>query len=107
MAKFMIIAGEASGDTLAAELVKALRAQKDLQEAEFFGAGGPKMSEAGVDLAIDMTKDAVIGVSDAIRKGLLFWRRMRFLKELAIKRQPDVVVLVDFSYFNHKFARVL
>jgi lipid-A-disaccharide synthase len=107
MPKFMLIAGEASGDTLGAELVKALRGTEFGRESEYFGAGGPKMQEAGVELAIDMTKDSVIGVSDAIGKGFLFWRRMRFLKGLAIERKPDVVVLVDFSFFNHKFAKVL
>ena len=106
MPKFMIIAGEASGDTLAAELVKGLKAS-GFEGAEFFGAGGPKMEQAGVELAIDMTRDSVIGVSDAIGKGFLFWRRMRFLKALAMERKPDVVVLVDFSYFNHKLARAL
>ena len=40
----MLIAGEASGDLLAAELVSALRAQ--LPDAKFFGAGGVKMAEA-------------------------------------------------------------
>ena len=41
----MLIAGEASGDLLAAELVSALRGQ--LQDAQFFGAGGTKMVAAG------------------------------------------------------------
>jgi lipid-A-disaccharide synthase len=107
MAKFMIIAGEASGDTLGAELVKALRRIPKCERAEFFGAGGPKLKAAGVDVAIEMTKDAVIGVSDAIAKGFLFLRRMQFLKRLAMERKPDVVILVDFSFFNHKFARAL
>src|SRR4029078_4850758 len=40
---FMLIAGEASGDTLGAELVKALRAEPGGDQFEFFGAGGPKM----------------------------------------------------------------
>lgn len=107
MAKLMIIAGEASGDTLGAELVKALRRIPKCESAEFFGAGGPKLKAVGVDVAIEMTKDAVIGVSDAIGKGFLFLRRMQFLKRLTIERKPDVVILVDFSFFNHKFARAL
>ena len=63
---FMVIAGEASGDMLAAELVRALRQEfaeaeaiptADYQplhtglEPRFFGAGGPQMAAAGVDLA--------------------------------------------------------
>ena len=59
----MLVAGEASGDLLAAELVAALRGQSP--DAEFFGAGGAKMSAAGVDLAFDLTQHSVIGFSDA------------------------------------------
>ena len=48
----MLIAGEASGDTLAAELVRAIRAAPAVRALEwppgFFGAGGPEMREAGV-----------------------------------------------------------
>jgi lipid-A-disaccharide synthase len=107
MRKVMIIAGEASGDTLGAELVKALRARPGFAGAEFFGAGGPKLAAAGVEIAIDMMKDSVIGVSDAISKGLVFWRRLKELKQLALQQRPDLIALVDFSYFNHKLARAL
>ena len=47
MAKFMIIAGEASGDTLGAELVKGLRGRSEFAGAEFFGAGGGKAGGGG------------------------------------------------------------
>lgn len=101
----MLIAGEPSGDTLGAELVKALRER--LPSAQFFGAGGPKLSQAGVEIVIDMMRDSVIGVSDAISKGLVFWRRLKELRQLALERRPDVIVLVDFSFFNHKLAHAL
>ena len=52
---FILIAGEASGDLLAAELVSALLAASkqsgDGRVPQFFGAGGAKMAEAGVELA--------------------------------------------------------
>jgi lipid A disaccharide synthetase len=66
----MIIAGEASGDIWAADLVRGLRQEFDRAEPifttdfqplrttlepRFFGAGGPRMAEAGVELAFDMT----------------------------------------------------
>jgi lipid-A-disaccharide synthase len=119
---FMLIAGEASGDTLAAELVGALRQKvvagsldstADVQPLRtalvprFFGAGGPKMAAAGVELAFDMIQHSVVGVSDAAGKGPAFLRRLLHLRQLAIWRQPDAIILVDFSFFNHTFARVL
>ena len=54
----MLIAGEASGDTLGAELVKALRRIPSCEYAEFFGAGGPKLAGAGVDLAATSVKQS-------------------------------------------------
>jgi lipid A disaccharide synthetase len=55
----MLIAGEPSGDLLAAELVKALRKETvatGAGEPRFFGAGGHRMAEAGVDLAFEITR---------------------------------------------------
>ncbi len=61
----MFIAGEASGDMLGAELVKALQQHAASQETpwplEFFGAGGPRMESVGVRLAFDLTGHAVVG----------------------------------------------
>ena len=54
----MLIAGEASGDQLAAELVAALRGQ--LPEATYFGAGGARMAAAGVTLHADAASAALL-----------------------------------------------
>lgn len=101
----MIIAGETSGDILAADLVQHLR--KTLSQGatlEFFGAGGPKMSEAGVKLVVDLTKHAVTGLSDVLKKYTEFRKIFHQLIALAAERQPDVIILVDFGGFNLRFA---
>jgi len=118
----MLIAGEASGDLLAAELVSALRAKvlqaesahtNDVQPLRtqlaphFFGAGGPKMATAGVDLAFDMTKHSVIGISDVLKKYFEFKRLFNQLLKLAIERQPDVIIGVDFGGFNLRFGHAI
>jgi lipid-A-disaccharide synthase len=120
--RFMLVAGEASGDLLAAELVSALRPQiiewedrrtADLQPLratlapQFFGAGGPRMAAAGVELAFDLTRDALIGFSDVVKYFALFRRRFRELIELALQRRPHVIVLVDYSGFNLRLAHAL
>jgi lipid-A-disaccharide synthase len=89
----MLIAGEASGDLLASELVAALRGQ--LPDAQFFGAGGTKMAAAGVELAFDMTQHSVIGITDVLKNILKFRRLFHELLALAIERKPDVVIGVD------------
>jgi lipid-A-disaccharide synthase len=119
---FMIIAGEASGDLLAAELVQGLRNEfanakpvptTDLQplrttlEPRFFGAGGPRMAEAGVELAFDMTKHSVIGLFDVIKNYFKFRRLFQELFRLALDRQPDIIICVDFGGFNRRFAHAV
>jgi len=117
----MIFAGEPSGDAVAAQLVAALREESaaegpdysnDFQplrasiEPRFFGAGGPLMDAAGVELAFDMTEHAVVGIAEPLKKYFQFRRLFNQLYRLALERQPDVIIGVDFSWFNSHFARV-
>ena len=102
---FMLIAGEASGDLLAAELVTALRSQ--LPDAHFFGAGGAKMAAAGVELAFDLTQHSVIGISDVLKNYFEFRRLFHQLLALATERQPDVVIGVDYGGFNLRFGQAV
>jgi lipid-A-disaccharide synthase len=117
----MLIAGEASGDVLAAELVKELRAgiqrwptysdnvqplRADLAP-RFFGAGGPCMAEAGVELAFDMTQHSVIGPLGWLKRIFEFRRMFNQLVRQAIERQPHAIILVDFSTFNHLLAAAI
>jgi lipid-A-disaccharide synthase len=118
----MVIAGEASGDWLAAELVKAIR--EEMAQApgvpttdnqplrsnlapRFFGAGGPLMAAAGVELLFDLTKHSVIGVSDVLKKYFQLRPLFKALHLMALERQPDVIICVDFSDFNRRFARAV
>jgi len=101
----MVVAGDPSGDALAAELIKEL--SDTLHEpALFIGAGGPKMAEAGAEIEFDLTQDAVIGL-DFLTKVLRFSRRIKELVRLAKTQKPDLIVLVDFSVFNHRLAHAL
>ena len=106
----MLIAGDPSGDLLAAELVTELRqlllagsqdTSKDVQplrtalSPRFFGAGGPKMASAGVELAFDLTQHAVIGFAEVLKNIVKFRQLFRQLLRIAIELQPDVIIGVD------------
>jgi lipid-A-disaccharide synthase len=110
---FMLIAGEASGDLLAAELVSALREEIPSSTLHppsspfFFGAGGARMAAAGVDLAFDMTQHSVIGISDVLKNYFKFRRLFNQLLALAIERKPDVVIGVDYGGFNLRFGHAI
>ena len=101
----MLVAGEASGDLLAAELVSALRTQSP--EAKFIGAGGLKMKTAGVHLAFDLTQHSVIGVSDVLKNYLKFRRLFKQLLKLAVERRPDAIIGVDYGGFNLRFGHAV
>jgi lipid-A-disaccharide synthase len=118
----MLIAGEASGDELGAGLARALREElTDRQtvysqeaqplltglEPRLFGAGGPRMKAAGVDIAFDLTRHSVTGITDVLREYVTFRRLFNQLLELAVNRQPDVVVGIDYGGFNLRFARAI
>jgi lipid-A-disaccharide synthase len=118
----MLIAGEASGDMLAAELVRGLRQEFDHAKPvlttdfqplrttlapRFFGAGGPCMAAAGVELAFDMTKYSVVGLFDVIKNYFTFRRLFHQLFRIALDRQPDVIICVDFGGFNRRFAHAI
>jgi len=101
--KLMFIVGEASADTHAAELIKVLRAKAP--DVEIFGAGGPKMKAAGMELLLDLTEHAVVGLVEVLRNYGKFRRIFWQLVAEAERRKPDAVVLVDFPGFNLRFAQ--
>jgi lipid-A-disaccharide synthase len=108
----MMIAGEPSGDLLAAELAGALREQwiKSLAanvELKLFGAGGERMAEAGVDVVFDMTQYAVVGLVEVLKNYGKFKSLFNALLAVAMARKPDAIICVDFSGFNRRFAHAV
>lgn len=103
----MFIAGEPSGDLLAAELVDALRQEltrRGQPEPEFFGAGGTRMAAAGVSLQLELTRFAIIGLTDVLKNLWRLRNMLRQMLELARDRQPDAIICVDYGGFNRRFA---
>ena len=62
--KFLISAGEDSGDQYAAGLVEALRAR--LGPVDFFGCAGPRLRAAGVRPIVDAERLAVVGLVEVV-----------------------------------------
>lgn len=100
----MLVAAEPSGDTLAAELVEAWRRDVPGAAPRFFGAGGARLREAGVELAFDLTRHAIIGVPGP--RDYLKFRGLRDqLVGLASERRPGLFIGVDAFAFNGSLAR--
>ncbi|MEO5989188.1 MAG: lipid-A-disaccharide synthase [Candidatus Eisenbacteria bacterium] len=95
--RLLVVAGEASGDHHAANL---LRAFATLGPWSASGVAGPRMRAAGVSALVPQEELAVIGFSGVIAKlPLLVSTRSRLLAEYD-RRRPDAVVLVDYPGFN-------
>ena len=100
--KFYIIAGEASGDLHASNLVAEIK-KKD-KKAEFRGFGGDLMKTQGVELVKHYRTMAYMGfveVAVNLRKVL---GNIAQCKKDILEYQPDVVVLVDYPGFNLRIA---
>ncbi len=100
--RLMIVAGEASGDSHGAALVRELRrADPGL---EVFGCGGPRMREAGVDVVFDSKSVAVVGASEVVSRLPTILRVLAWLQAALEEVRPDAVVLIDFPDFNFRVA---
>ena len=64
----MVCAGEISGDLYGAALVRALRARLGAN-TEFFGLGGDRMREEGVELYEHASRTGVIGLWEVAKRG--------------------------------------
>lgn len=106
--KIMIVAGEASGDAHAAELVEALMMYASPgAKFEFFGSAGARMRAAGVEPVVRADDLAIMGLPEIAKALPMFLKAFRDLKSSAIKREADAVILVDFPEFNLKLAKAL
>ena len=100
-----MVAGEPSGDRLAAGLIQAI--QSRAPGSRFIGVGGPQMAEAGCRLLYDMEAIGVIGLDGLLRKLPGIFRIRRALRARFADQRPDVFVGVDAPDFNLTLARAL
>src|SRR5699024_4263618 len=96
--RFALVAGETSGDHLAAGLIEALRAR--FPDAHFEGVTGPQMQAAGCHSLASTEELALFGVSEVIGEipRLLVLRR-RLCRHFTAN-PPDVFIGIDAPAFN-------
>ncbi len=100
----MIIAGEASGDLHAANVIKSLRKIDASADIRFFG-GDLMAKEAGRDPDLHYDQMNVMGFSEVLRKLPVILRNLRQAKALLREFRPDALILVDYPGFNLKMAK--
>ncbi|TFG38214.1 MAG: lipid-A-disaccharide synthase, partial [Syntrophobacterales bacterium] len=101
--KIMIVAGEASGDLHGSNLVKAM--QSIDSSINFYGVGGEKLKEAGVDIIADSSDMAVVGITEVVSKLGFILEVRRKLKKSIKEDRPDLLILIDYPDFNISLAK--
>jgi lipid-A-disaccharide synthase len=103
--RIYIIAGESSGDTHGAVLMREIA--RLVPGVQFFGAGGPQMQKIAQGQFTDWTQEAVVGLWDVVVKYPYF--REKFYQMYREIRQlgPAVVIFVDYPGFNLRLAHYL
>ena len=99
----MVVAGEASGDLHAAALVKALK--RIDPQYRYYGVGGERLREEGVELVADSADMAVVGVTEVFLKLPAIIKVMNSLTRSFQEKKPAAVILVDYPDFNLVLAR--
>ena len=101
--KYYLIAGEASGDLHASNLMRALKERDPQAEFRFFG--GDLMKSVGGTLVKHYRELAYMGfVQVALHAGTIM-RGMKLCKEDIVAWAPDVVILIDYPGFNLSIAK--
>lgn len=103
--KYYLIAGEASGDLHASNLMKALK-QKDPQ-AEFRFFGGDLMAQAGGTCVKHYREMAYMGFIPVLLHLRTIFKNMNYCKQDIIQWNPDVLILIDYPGFNLKIAQFI
>ena len=99
-----ICAGEASGDLNGAHLAaRLLELRSDLT---VWGAGGPKMRAAGVQLVETMTGGGTIGISETLKALPSVAAKYFRLRRELLRRRPDMFVPIDYGAFNTRLAQI-
>jgi lipid-A-disaccharide synthase len=99
-----IVAGEPSGDVLAAGLMRALQ---DERPASFRGVGGAQMIDAGLATLYPMHDINAMGVLPVLAKLPTIVRRLGQTVHAIVANPPDLLLLVDAPDFTHRVAHRL
>jgi lipid-A-disaccharide synthase len=102
--RFLIVAGEASGDLHAARLVAALRASG---RCVVRGVTGPELEAAGAERIESIDALSVIGFSAVLPRLPRIWRTYRRLLEEFERFRPHACILVDSPGFQFRIGPAL
>ncbi len=101
--KYYIIAGEASGDLHAANLMREIKLLDSLAEFRFWG--GDLMQNEGGILVKHYRELAFMGVIEVIQNIRSIKKNFATCKTDLLEYKPDILILVDYPGFNLRIAK--
>ena len=102
---FAIVAGEASGDTLGADLIRALK--RLFPNARFEGIGGPKMAAEGFVSHYQMDRLSVMGLIEPLKRLPELLRMRREIIQRYSATPPSAFIGIDSPDFNLGIEKAL
>jgi len=103
----MLVAAEASGDTLGAGLARAIKQSLGEANVRFVGVGGARMAEEGVVSPFDIGELSILGLFEGLLAYGKVVARVAETGELARREKPDIAVLIDSWGFTLRVAQRL
>ena len=101
--KIAIVAGEASGDLHATEVLRELKKLDPKLEA--FGIGGDLLAGEGMRILHHVREMGIIGFFNVLLHYRMFKRIFDDMVNAIAREKPDVVMLVDYPGFNLRLAK--
>ena len=101
--KYYIIAGEASGDLHASNLMKAIFKKDKKADIHFWG--GDLMQQAGGTLVKHYKELSFMGFIEVLMNSTTIFKNIKFCKEDIQAFKPDVIIFIDYSGFNLRIAK--
>jgi lipid-A-disaccharide synthase len=103
MTTLAVVAGEASGDLHASEVVRELK--KLRPGLRVFGIGGDLLAGEGMEILHHAREMAIVGLFNVIRHLRMFRGVFEELVARIARERPDAVLLIDYPEFNLRLAR--
>lgn len=100
--KYYVVAGEASGDLHAANLIKRIK-EKD-GSAQFRAWGGDLMQQQGAEIIKHYRELAFMGFIEVTMNLRTILNNISFCKQDIQAWKPDAIILVDYPGFNLRIA---
>jgi lipid-A-disaccharide synthase len=97
-----IVTGEASGDLHGANLARELRVLAP--EVQLRGVGGASMRAAGVELLLDSSSLAVVGIVEVLASYRKIKAVLEQIEQTIHDDPPDLLILIDYQEFNQRLA---